>query len=146
MKTRVLWILGAMALLFSLSLLSCSKEEIKEATEMDFANVSKTWAGKYGSLKDLLVEGALTTDGEITVSGDKNSLTIDTKDVKGLKLTVTKNTLVLVNASVQKNEELGVEGGTFTFTTLSDNFPVTLTVDMKEASKSFFFKANKKTK
>lgn len=136
-----------MALMVSFSFVSCSKDEVKknlqEATEMDFTKFTKTWDGKYASGKDTGNDASLTTPGQITISGDKKGLTIDTKDVKGIKLTVEENTLLLVKAKVEKDEKLGVEGGTFLYTTVSDTFPVVLTVNMKEDTHSFFFKANK---
>ncbi|MGP1461025.1 MAG: hypothetical protein ACTTKF_05530 [Bacteroides sp.] len=146
MKLQSLWILGAMALMASVTCVSCSKDEVKktvsEAVEMDMANVTKTWKGKYYSLNDALESDDIVPNGEIVIKGNKKELTIDTKDVKGIKVTVTTNTLAVFKGDVVKDEALGIESGELAITS-SAKFPLLLKVVMKESSKSFLFKGKK---
>lgn len=146
MKLQGLWILGAMALMVSSTFVSCGKDEVKkelqEATEMDLANVTKTWKGQYFSSKDFVESDDIVPNGEITIRGNKQELTIDTKDVKGIKVTVKTNTLIALNADVVKDENLGIEGGTLTITS-SAKIPLLLHVEMKESYKSFYFRGKK---
>lgn len=146
MKLQSLWILGAMALMASVTCVSCSKDDVKktvsEAVEMDMANVTKTWKGAYYSLKDFIESDDIVPNGEIVIQGNKKELTIDTKDVKGIKVTVTTNTLALFKGDVIKDEALGIESGELTITS-SSKLPLLLKVNMKESSKSFIFKGKK---
>ncbi len=146
MKLQSLWILGAMALMASVTCVSCSKDDVKkavdEAVEMDIANVTKTWKGKYLSLNDVLESDDIVPNGEIVIKGNKTELTIDSKDVKGIKVKVTTNTLALFKGDVIKDEALGIESGELTITS-SSKLPLLLKVNMKESSKSFIFKGKK---
>lgn len=135
-----------MALMASVTCVSCSKDDVKktvsEAVEMDMANVTKTWKGAYYSLKDFIESDDIVPNGEIVIKGNKKELTIDTKDVKGIKVTVTTNTLALFKGDVVKDEALGIESGELTITS-SSKLPLLLKVNMKESSKSFIFKGKK---
>ena len=135
-----------MALMASVTCVSCSKDDVKktvsEAVEMDMANVTKTWKGAYYSLKDFIESDDIVPNGEIVIQGNKKELTIDTKDVKGIKVTVTTNTLALFKGDVIKDEALGIESGELTITS-SSKLPLLLKVNMKESSKSFIFKGKK---
>ena len=146
MKLQGLWILGAMALMVSSTFVSCGKDEVEknlqEATEMDLANVTKTWNGEYVSFKDFIESDDITPNGQIEIQGNKKELTINTKDVRGIKVTVTKNTLVLLHGDVVKDETQGIEEGTLTITS-SAKVPLLLKVKMKESGKSFVFKGKK---
>lgn len=146
MKLQSLWILGAMALMASVTCVSCSKDDVKktvsEAVEMDMANVTKTWKGAYFSLKDAIDSDDIVPNGEIVIKGNKKELTIDTKDVKGIKVTVTTNTLAVLKGDVVKDEAHGIEGGELAITS-SAKLPLLLKVVMKESDKSFLFKGKK---
>ncbi len=135
-----------MALMASVTCVSCSKDDVKkavdEAVEMDIANVTKTWKGKYLSLNDVLESDDIVPNGEIVIKGNKTELTIDSKDVKGIKVKVTTNTLALFKGDVIKDEALGIESGELTITS-SSKLPLLLKVNMKESSKSFIFKGKK---
>ena len=135
-----------MALMASVTCVSCSKDDVKkavdEAVEMDIANVTKTWKGKYLSLTDVLESDDIVPNGEIVIKGNKTELTIDSKDVKGIKVKVTTNTLALFKGDVVKDEALGIESGELTITS-SAKLPLLLKVVMKESDKSFLFKGKK---
>ena len=124
-----------MVLMASVTCVSCSKDDVKktvsEAVEMDMANVTKTWKGAYYSLKDFIESDDIVPNGEIVIKGNKKELTIDTKDVKGIKVTVTTNTLALFKGDVVKDEALGIESGELTITS-SSKLPLLLKVNMKE--------------
>ena len=135
-----------MALMASVTCVSCSKDDVKktvsEAVEMDMANVTKTWKGAYFSLKDAIDSDDIVPNGEIVIKGNKKELTIDTKDVKGIKVTVTANTLAVFKGDVVKDEAHGIESGELAITS-SAKLPLLLKVVMKESDKSFLFKGKK---